>query len=572
MNTTFSNGSDLHVSTCRVLIDAAVCELGADVAGEIIARLGGSSTLLWARDEWLSLSLLECFATEVSQRVGEGWIDRAVERATDRAYGTIRSRLLRLTGTPLSAYRALATDAQRFNRIIGLTAETTGDLAVRLRAEPVLGAPREGTTALCRARLAHARSLATLFDLRPAHVVHTECLQHGDDACVYDVSWAEGTARGPAPGPSAVIDALHASMPAPYAQGDEIELAGPSHDSVLALVVEHNAERRAAVATMLSRRYRVKAVANAHAVLGQVIKLGPAVVVSGAEMPDMTGDELSQALRSDARTRSLPVLTIASSEYDDARELLSRVDLHVGMRRMAQDLALSERRAMLGVTAASVAHQLRNPLTTLIAGLPAMRSRMRGRVDPQTLDLVDVMIECSDRIERMSRDLMDLSRVDREPSGIFSPSDGLRSALRLAKARTHGAVSLDDQVADCAPIEGRAGDINHVFLNLIDNALRAVGDAGRIRVTATTENGSYVTRIDDSGQGVDASIAEQIFEPFYTTRKVGEGTGLGLAIARQIVRQHGGEISVSRSELGGALFTVQLPVAARAPSATATLH
>jgi len=254
------------------------------------------------------------------------------------------------------------------------------------------------------------------------------------------------------------------------------------------------------------------------------------------------------------------------------RDLLARVDLHVGLRRMAQDLALSERRAMLGVTAASVAHQLRNPLTTLIAGLPAMRSRMRDRVDPQTFELVDVMIDCSERIERLSRDLMDLSRVDQEASCVFSPSDGLRSALRLAKARVIGTITIDDQVQDCTSIEGRAGDINHVFLNLLDNAIRAVGESGRIRISATLENGHYVTRIADSGRGVEPEVAERIFEPFFTTRRAGEGTGLGLAIARQIVRQHGGEIAVSRSELGGALFTVQLPTAPAAQSASGTLH
>jgi signal transduction histidine kinase len=305
----------------------------------------------------------------------------------------------------------------------------------------------------------------------------------------------------------------------------------------------------------------------------------------------MTAQELCRALRKEASTRGMPVLVVERSSDEPMRstrassrpsdylrgpvgdnELLARVDLHVGLRRMAQDLALSERRAMLGVTAASVAHQLRNPLTTLIAGLPAMRARMRGRVDPQTFELVDVMIDCAERIERMSRDLMDLSRVDREPSGAFSPSDGLRSAVRLAKARAFGAVTIDDQVQDCTPIEGRAGDINHVFLNLLDNAIRAVGDSGRIRINATTENGHYVTRIADSGGGVDPSISERIFEPFFTTRKAGDGTGLGLAIARQIVRQHGGEINIARSELGGALFTVQLPMTPVGDRSVATLH
>lgn len=594
MTNAHPHASDLHVAACRVLFDGAVRELGSDAATEIIARLGGDASIVARRDGWVSLSLLECFASEVTERVGESWIERAVERATDRAYGSVRSRLLRLSASPAQAYRALAVEAQRTNRVVSLSVEPLGEQGARLRATPIAGAQREGTPALCRVRLAQARLLATLFDRAPARVLHVCCTQHGDDACIYDISWSEGprAASNEAAGSSSK-EVTTPMMEAHLSDGDaiELDLPGPGDDAATAMVVEHDEARRGEIAASLAVRYRVKAVATGHAALTLAAVLDPAVVISSASMPDMTAHELCRALRRDPRTRAVPVLVLDAGEDEPARsnrpssrpadylrsavsesELIARVDLHVALRRMAQDLALSERRAMLGVTAASIAHQLRNPLTTLIAGLPAMRARMRNRVDPQTFELVDVMIDCADRIERMSRDLMDLSRVDREPSGSFSPSDGLRSAVRLAKARVHGMVSIDDQVQDCTPIEGRAGDINHVFLNLLDNAIRAVGDSGRIRVTAATENGLYVTRIADSGHGVDPTVSERIFESFFTTRKAGDGTGLGLAIARQIVRQHGGEISVSRSELGGALFTVQLPMASAKDQPNATLH
>jgi len=592
MTNAHPRAADLHVSAYRALFDAAVRELGSEAAAEIVTRLGGPPALIASREGWLSLSVLECFATEVTERLGEGWIDRAVERATDRAYGSVRARLLRLSGSPASAYRAFALDAQRTNRVMSVSIEPVGEHALRMRVTPIDGAPREGTVALCRTRLAHARMLTTLFDLGPARVLHAHCLQHGDGACIYEVSW-DGTTRqahADAADPRAV-DAKRIEAAFDDGNAVELDVPGPSSDAVIALVVEPDSAQQLALAEALATRYRVKAVSTGHAALNHARGLDPAVIVSGTTLPDMTAQELCRALRMDASTRSMPVLVVDRSSDEPVRaarassrpsdylrgpvgdnELLARVDLHVGLRRMAQDLALSERRAMLGVTAASVAHQLRNPLTTLIAGLPAMRSRMRGRVDPQTFELVDVMIECAERIERMSRDLMDLSRVDREPSGAFCPSDGLRSAVRLAKARAFGSVTIDDQVQDCSPMEGRAGDINHVFLNLLDNAIRAVGESGRVRINATIENGQYVTRIADSGGGVEPSISERIFEPFFTTRKAGDGTGLGLAIARQIVRQHGGEIIVSRSELGGALFTVQLPMTPVGDRSAATLH
>jgi len=546
MNEASSHGSDLHLSACRPLFDAAAHELGASATRALLHKLGAPPELMSARDGWVSLQFFERFASDVSIIVGDRWIERAVERDIDRAYRGVRARVLRFLSSPLVAYQALAIEGLRTNRVVELRVERTGHASLRLTASPKRGAPREGTLVSCRMRTASARLLPTLLGRSGADVTHRECIQQGAEACVYEVSWQVTEGRA-----SQARDESGAKA------RDEVEIDGPSDDAALVLVVEPDPERRVVLARQLARRFRVVGVATGRAAFEIATTRAPVVVVTARALPDMSCHELREGLHDTPRARATAV--IASDRTDQDDELLAQVDTHVSVRRMAQDLALSERRAMLGVTAASVAHQLRNPLTTLLAGLPAMRSRMRGRADPQTFELMDVMIDCADRIERMSRDLMDLSRVDREPTGVFSPSDGLRSAVRLTKARVFGAVSIDDHVQDCAPIEGRAGDINHVFLNLLDNAIRAVGDSGHIRVTAAQENGHYVTRICDSGAGVEPAAIERIFEPFFTTRKAGEGTGLGLAIARQIVRQHGGDIAVQRSELGGAAFVVLIP-------------
>jgi two-component system NtrC family sensor kinase len=97
-------------------------------------------------------------------------------------------------------------------------------------------------------------------------------------------------------------------------------------------------------------------------------------------------------------------------------------------------------------------------------------------------------------------------------------------------------------------------------LSVLDNALRAVGDQGAISVSAGVEKMFYVTRVGDSGAGVPAEIAHRIFEPFFTTRQAGEGTGLGLAIASQVLQSCGGSITVGESPLGGAEFTLKIPV------------
>jgi signal transduction histidine kinase len=268
-----------------------------------------------------------------------------------------------------------------------------------------------------------------------------------------------------------------------------------------------------------------------------------------------------------ARTDVSSVLTGFEAGANDyvlkpfhGRELLARVDVHVRVHRMAQELALQERHAMLGVLAASVAHQVRNPLTSLVSGLPAMRRRVGPKVDAPSLELMDVMIECAERIERLTQDLLDLSRVDREQGGKYRPSDGLSAALRVFRTRAGEGVTIEDDIEPSDVIEGRVGDMNHVFMNLIDNALRAIGESGTNRVQCRTLGGFYVARVEASGPGNDEETARRIFEPFFTTRDAGQGTGLGLAIARQVVTAAGGTIEVGRSSLGGAEFTTRIPL------------
>lgn len=358
------------------------------------------------------------------------------------------------------------------------------------------------------------------------------------------------------------------------------ERASAGRHAPLAFVVEDNAELREFVADVLAARYRVRTFSEGRSAFEAARRLKPAVVVSDVAMPEMSGYELCRALRADEETEPIPVLLVTArteatsviegfeSGANDyvlkpfhGRELLARVDVHVRLRKVMQDVSMRERQAMLGTVAASVAHQVLNPLTTLVSGLPAMRARLDKPAKQSTYEMLDVMIECSQRIETIVRDLVLFSRVDREASGPFAPSDGLRSVVRVFKARAEHVVTFEERIEDCPTIMGRAGDMNHVFLNLIDNAVRAVESGGRVSVEGFRRDDWYVVRIGDSGPGIDADIADKVFEPFFSTRPAGEGTGLGLAVVRQVLRRCGGRIQLGRSELGGAAFTVEVPLA-----------
>ena len=133
-------------------------------------------------------------------------------------------------------------------------------------------------------------------------------------------------------------------------------------------------------------------------------------------------------------------------------------------------------------------------------------------------------------------------------------------AVMAAKARSKSA-SLSVEVPDDLPrIRGFGGELNQVWANLVDNALDAVNDGGRVTVAARAEGSSIVVRVTDDGAGIPPEAKSRIFDPFFTTKPVGKGTGLGLDIVRRLVDRNEGRIDVD-SEPGRTEFRVTLPAA-----------
>jgi signal transduction histidine kinase len=139
---------------------------------------------------------------------------------------------------------------------------------------------------------------------------------------------------------------------------------------------------------------------------------------------------------------------------------------------------------------------------------------------------------------------------------------GLTDTLAVMGAKARGkSVAMTVDVADDLPkVRGLGGELNQVWGNLVDNALDAVADGGRVTVTGRMENGKVVVRVTDNGSGIPAAVKSRIFDPFFTTKPVGKGTGLGLDIVRRLVDRNNGSIEVD-SEPGRTEFRVTLPVA-----------
>lgn len=146
-------------------------------------------------------------------------------------------------------------------------------------------------------------------------------------------------------------------------------------------------------------------------------------------------------------------------------------------------------------------------------------------------------------------------------SGPVDLVQGLRNTVIVlkAKARARSATVVVEAEPGLPRARGFAGELNQVWGNLIDNALDAIPDAGRIEVTACREDQKVVVRVIDNGAGIPTEIRERIFDPFFTTKPMGQGTGLGLDIVRRLVLHNDGEISVE-SRPGRTQFRVALPL------------
>jgi signal transduction histidine kinase len=174
--------------------------------------------------------------------------------------------------------------------------------------------------------------------------------------------------------------------------------------------------------------------------------------------------------------------------------------------------------------------------------------------------MIDESLEGVDRASAIVRDVKGLAHAGRGERSMADLNELLDGVLRMAapQLRVTAAVEKDYgllPLVACAPQE-----LQQVFLNLVLNASQAIADRGKIRLRTEAQGGSVMVRIEDDGRGMDADLLDRIFDPFFTTKPVGEGTGLGLGIAHEIVRKHGGEMTIDSKPGRGSVFSVRLPV------------
>jgi two-component system, NtrC family, sensor kinase len=328
----------------------------------------------------------------------------------------------------------------------------------------------------------------------------------------------------------------------------------------------------------------------------------PEVIILDLMLPVMDGWEFRLRQRADPRLAKIAVLAISADSSPKAAAIDADAFLQKpfrasdvqreldGILHRRERLEHSQSLMAMGTVVASVAHELKNPLTFVMgnmdlatrartqmaeklaslreAALPTPASDLCQALENGLADFDVASEEARIGLDRILSITQDLGLLSHKPEGRrdrFSLRSPIESAIRMTAPQIQRQATLVREYTDDPMVLGDWARLTQVFLNLLVNAAQAVAklDIGRgaIRIRLRRVGDNAVTDVEDNGVGISPELATQVFQPFFSTKPAGEGSGLGLAISREIVVAHRGTIEVSSQPGRGSLFRVTLPLA-----------
>jgi signal transduction histidine kinase len=368
-----------------------------------------------------------------------------------------------------------------------------------------------------------------------------------------------------------------------------------------ALVVEDSAQVLQIVHMSLRREFKVLTAPDGQKALELVAREQPSLVVTDLMMPGMDGLELTRRLRAEPRTRHIPILMLtARGEVEDRvkgletgvsayltkpfspRELITCARQLVRAEEDTAELVLTRRMESIEMVAAGLAHEMNNPLNYARNALARVKLDAeravaiaaqavseplseRDRVDLERTGtrIQEMLAVATSGLVRIGRTVELLGRYGRagfrRDLVALDAWDALRTVADIVLPATGRAVEVmldleGDGTLECVPEE-----FNQVVTNLVQNAIEAVPDGGRVAVLGRVEGDTLAFSVKDDGPGITPEVQARLFTPFFTTKGEGSGMGLGLTIARRVVQSLGGTLAVTSTPGAGAEFKVRVP-------------
>src|SRR5271154_2878059 len=238
-----------------------------------------------------------------------------------------------------------------------------------------------------------------------------------------------------------------------------------------------------------------------------------------------------------------------------------RIDL-TEQERLQRHLIQSEKLASLGETIAGIAHEINNPLTSILSNAQLLALRRGGPADEASIN--SIVLEAK-RTADLVKNLLAFSRKESKKREVIGVNELIKQAVNLKRSqlRVNNIQLISEPCEISYPVLVTAQQMQQVLLNLLNNAEQAIAKdthPGVIRVEGGRRGETVYITVTDNGVGIPAHVLPFIFDPFFTTKNLGEGTGLGLSIAHTLIENHGGTIS-AKSEPGNTVFIIELPMA-----------
>jgi two-component system NtrC family sensor kinase len=284
--------------------------------------------------------------------------------------------------------------------------------------------------------------------------------------------------------------------------------------------------------------------------------------------------------------------------------ITSRKEKEIALLELHAQLLQQEKLASIGQLAAGVAHEINNPMGFIASNLGTLQkyldrlvsycgvmtetveqcttpeqritleeNRKKLKIDHILADaqhLVAESLEGADRVKYIVNDLKSFARSDQNLVQPLQLNQCVATALNLVKNEYKYCADLQLHLQDNLPeLNGNSQQLVQVICNLVVNAAHALGEIRGEITVATEQNGDWVlVKVSDTGCGIPEELQRRIFEPFFTTKEVGKGTGLGLSISHEIIKKHGGELTMESVVGQGTTFTVRLPLIPRIEQTT----
>jgi PAS domain S-box-containing protein len=279
------------------------------------------------------------------------------------------------------------------------------------------------------------------------------------------------------------------------------------------------------------------------------------------------------------------------------QDITERQRAQENLQQARNRLIQQEKMAALGQLAAGVAHEINNPLGFITSNLSCLQKYVERLVeflavedriltrhndpDPDLAQVNDLRkelkidfisedarpliaesLEGAERIRRLVQNLKHFTQVDPTDYRPVDLNNCLQNAICLAMNELDAVATFKGEFGEIPHIWGYPQQLNQVFLNLLLNATQALGEHGEISVRSWSDADQVCISVADNGRGIPAALQARVFEPFFTTREIGQGTGLGLSICYGIIKNHGGKIELHSEEGRGSVFTLSLPLTA----------